>query len=170
MNKLDNPTDGQLAERIIGANAARASECESDMIGCFNYRDLINAHGYEINVYVSERDYQGDSIAFVYKDNKDGRGYGWLTFGWGSCSGCDALQACDEDLICLARLSRDLVNGIIWHSDAYLAANAVVEHDWEASFIDKKLADEFIGKVKDLDIVFHHAKNIHKVTGPRGKS
>lgn len=36
--------------------------------------------------------YQGDY--FVVYDGGDGK-RGWLAFGYGSCSGCDALQQCD---------------------------------------------------------------------------
>lgn len=35
-------------------------------------------------------EYQGDSYLIIKNDDK----YGYLNFGWGSCSGCDALQAC----------------------------------------------------------------------------
>lgn len=37
--------------------------------------------------------YQGDTLAII----KDGKRYGFLCFGWGSCSGCDSLQACDSE-------------------------------------------------------------------------
>jgi hypothetical protein len=53
------------------------------------YDELIKSFGYE---YVSEEfgDYQGD-IAVVFRE---GNRKGYLIFGYGSCSGCDALEAC----------------------------------------------------------------------------
>lgn len=54
-------------------------------------------------------DYQGDTLVLY-------EGFRTLTFGWGSCSGCDALQACSghEDV---AELIADLRRSIIDHKD-----------------------------------------------------
>ena len=40
----------------------------------------------------SDNDYQGDSIALY----KNGDTYYFIQWGWGSCSGCDALQAAND--------------------------------------------------------------------------
>lgn len=55
-----------------------------------DYNPMLNAIG-NVAVKVEEDGYQGDT--WVLYDN-DGK-FGYLNFGWGSCSGCDALQACD---------------------------------------------------------------------------
>jgi hypothetical protein len=63
---------------------------DSDYAGSWcNYQPMLNAFG-NIVLQIEEDNYQGSSW-LIYEDN--GR-YGYLTFGWGSCSGCDALQAC----------------------------------------------------------------------------
>lgn len=53
--------------------------------------------------------YDGDYYVLF----KEGDRYGYLTFGYGSCSGCDALEACrsqeDED-----RLQQRLTDSIFW--------------------------------------------------------
>lgn len=74
-----------------------------------SYEDLVGSLGVEIILWRSDEDYQGDSYVAV----KDGDRYGYLTFGWGSCSGCDALEACssvDE----FSALRDDLEGGITW--------------------------------------------------------
>jgi hypothetical protein len=60
-----------------------------------SYDDLLRLFG-NIVVQVDQDDYQGDSYVCLEKDGR----YGFLTYGWGSCSGCDALYGCNnfEDL------------------------------------------------------------------------
>lgn len=55
----------------------------------WDYQPLLNLLG-EIVIQEDEEGYQGDSFILYKKDDQ----YGYLNFGWGSCSGCDALQAC----------------------------------------------------------------------------
>ena len=69
---------------------------------------MLNEFG-EILIQVDEEAYQGDSFLLYKNDNK----YGFLAFGWGSCSGCDALQACDT-IGEVQELMDRLYNDIIW--------------------------------------------------------
>lgn len=75
------------------------------------YEEIVATFG-EILIEAHEGSYQGDSKYLV----KKGDLYGIVTFGWGSCSGCDALQACNtqEDI---DQLQDDLERGIVWFSD-----------------------------------------------------
>ena len=57
-----------------------------------DYTPIIESFG-KIEIRVDQNDYQGDS--FVYY--RDGNSHGILIFGWGSCSGCDALQGCGNE-------------------------------------------------------------------------
>lgn len=57
-----------------------------------SYQPMIDSFG-EVLVQVDDNDYQGDTRVVYYKDGQ----YGFLNFGWGSCSGCDALQACENE-------------------------------------------------------------------------
>lgn len=66
-------------------------EWEDSFYGPGDYQPILNAIG-EIALQVDDRDYQGDSRVLY----RDGNRYGLLTFGWGSCSGCDGLQACSS--------------------------------------------------------------------------
>lgn len=58
--------------------------------GPSSYQPIIDAIG-EVVVQVDDDDYQGDS-RLLYRRGEE---FGFLIFGWGSCSGCDALQAAD---------------------------------------------------------------------------
>lgn len=56
-----------------------------------DYEDLIRSMG--VTILESDRfgSYQGDMIFVLQVDGQ----FGFLVFGYGSCSACDALQACD---------------------------------------------------------------------------
>lgn len=56
------------------------------------YGDLIASFETETLLQVDDSDYKSDSRLLL----RDGDRYGLLFFGWGSCSGCGALQACDS--------------------------------------------------------------------------
>jgi hypothetical protein len=47
----------------------------------------------EVIIDVTDSDYQGDTRLLIKRHGK----YGILIFGWGSCSGCDALEGCSSD-------------------------------------------------------------------------
>lgn len=87
----------------------KASEIyKPDNWGWYDYQPMLNEFG-TILVQEDEDNYQGDSFLLYLKKGK----YGFLSFGWGSCSGCDALQACaniDE----VQELMDQLHNSIIW--------------------------------------------------------
>lgn len=74
----------------------------------YDYQPMLEEFG-EILVQVDEDDYQGDSYLLYKKDNQ----YGFLVFGWGSCSGCDALQACNN-IDEVQELMDQLYNDIKW--------------------------------------------------------
>ena len=57
--------------------------------GWYDYQPMLNAFG-KVAIQVDDDAYQGDS-RLLYDENGK---IGVLIFGWGSCSGCDALQAC----------------------------------------------------------------------------
>ena len=107
-----------------------ASELYPDYTGGYgpsNYQPIIDSFG-EVLLQVDDQDYQGDSRVLY----KDGRRYGLLIFGWGSCSGCDALQACDT-VADVDTLIERLHGAVIWKSKAEMA-KYLVEHDWEGDF------------------------------------
>lgn len=85
------------------------------------YNELVGALGLEVIKTEDFGSFQGDTITLV----KEGERYGVLVFGWGSCSGCDALQACHE-WSQVDELALDLYRAIRW-SDTREGIAEVVE-------------------------------------------
>jgi hypothetical protein len=105
-----------------------------------DYDSLVATIGHETLLCVNDKDYSGDSRFLL----ADGARRGYLEFGWGSCSGCDALQACDsyEEL---EKLRDSLVSGIRWFDDARAALIWFATHDWEGEYAhDSSGQAEFI--------------------------
>ncbi len=105
-----------------------------------NYQPLLDSFDYEILIQVDDEDYQGDSRLLLYDEGR----YGLLIFGWGSCSGCDALQACDsfEEV---DELRHFILNDIQWESDSKKMKSWIENKDWELeySWYDKE-TEEFV--------------------------
>ena len=69
-----------------------------------------------------------------------------LSLGWGSCSGCDALQACST-ISEVQDLMDNLQNSIMWFFDSAEALEFFEEHDWEGDYSwHIKEQHEFIDK------------------------
>lgn len=85
----------------------------SDGMPYVGYDELVESFGFEVVSRRDVGDYQGDSMYVL----KEGSRYGWLNFGWGSCSGCDALQGCSsyEEL---DELRKSLHDDIRWFDSA----------------------------------------------------
>jgi hypothetical protein len=72
-----------------------------------NYQPMLEEFG-KILIQVDDDDYQGSSFLLY----EIGSGYGYLCFGWGSCSGCDELQACrsmEEVQELMDKLFKDII-------------------------------------------------------------
>lgn len=94
--------------------------------GPCDYQPMLDSMGHDILVQVDQGDYQGDSWLLL----RDGERVGYLEFGWGSCSGCDALQAASsyEDL---EKLRASIYSGTRWFASAAEALVWFNTHDWE---------------------------------------
>lgn len=88
----------------------------------YDYSPIIESFG-RVLIRVDDDDYSGDTFALL---NKDGD-IGFLQFGWGSCSGCDALQDCNSYKE-LGELIERLENGIKWF-DSLAEAQAYIGDD-----------------------------------------
>lgn len=78
----------EVAKTLYPEYAAEEA-AEGDFYGPGNYQPIINFFGKVVG-QVDEQNYSGDSFVLYQRES----GYAVLIFGWGSCSGCDALQAC----------------------------------------------------------------------------
>lgn len=93
-----------------------------------SYSSLIDS--FEVTTLIEEHDndYQGDSYLLL----SNGSEFGLLIFGWGSCSGCDALEACSSPVE-VTELRDELWNSITWRTESqmieYLSAK-----DWSLEY------------------------------------
>jgi len=74
-------------------------------------------------------DYQGDYYFLLEKDGK----YGWLTIGYGSCSGCDALQACVE-VSDFQELYDSISRSVQWKDSKEEAIDYLKTKNWRGDF------------------------------------
>jgi DNA-binding Lrp family transcriptional regulator len=117
----------------------------SDRYGWDDYKPMLEAIG-TILVQVDDEDYQGDSRVLYSEGNR----IGFLQFGWGSCSGCDALQGA-ETIEQVQELMDELVSQIKWFDNKEDALKFFNEHDWEGDYdYHAKERTEFIEKVKNI--------------------
>ena len=101
----------------------------------YDYNPMIEDFG-DVLFKVDDDGYQGDSYILYGYMHKDSR-FGFLNFGWGSCSGCDALQACStwEEV---QELYEDLRSQIKWFDSAEEAYKWFTGHDWEGDYSTKE--------------------------------
>lgn len=85
---------------------------DKDRWGASAYSPILERAG-NVLVEESDNDYQGDTFALIEKDGK----FGFLKFGWGSCSGCDALQACST-YADAGSLAASIIEQIVWYDTA----------------------------------------------------
>lgn len=109
-----------------------------------NYIELVESFEFEIIADAHTDDYQGDSLYLL----KDGARIGLLEFGWGSCSGCDALQSCGsvEEVVALRD---ELYRNIKWQPGLTEMLAVVGSKDWEASVFDEKLREDFAKSIAE---------------------
>ncbi len=103
-------------------------ELDDDWFCICDYQPMIEEIA-EVVVQVDDAGYQGDS-RILYRNGKK---VGYLNFGWGSCSGCDALQAC-SDIEEVQELFEGLVNDVKWFDSKKEALEYFKNKDWELEY------------------------------------
>jgi hypothetical protein len=106
----------------------KADEIYDNSWGWWDYQPMLNEFG-NIILQKDEQDYQGDSFLIYEKDDK----YGYLTFGWGSCSGCDALQGCNS-ISEVQELMDRLYSSIEWFDSLDALKEYFEETDWTLQY------------------------------------
>lgn len=103
------------------------------------YQELIDSMEHTTVLTETQGDYQGSSLVLL----RDGQNqYGILRFGWGSCSGCDALQACSTEKE-LIELRDRLASQVVWYKDWTTMMNYLATKDTVTEW-DGLLWDNFI--------------------------
>lgn len=130
---------------------AEKEEANGSFYGPGDYKPLLESFDYEILLEVDDNEYEGDSrLIFKNKDKNKGNNYGILIFGWGSCSGCDALQACNS-MKEIEELRNKLHQDIKWFKNEKECLKYFNEHDWKGDYNwGQKETQEFIEKGREL--------------------
>lgn len=116
-----------------------------------DYQPIIDSLG-DVVIQDDDSGYSGDTWV-LYKD-PDSDIYGYLCFGWGSCSGCDVLQACSswDDI---AGLIEDLRQEIRWDTREG-TIQFFREHDWVGDFnYSRKFLDKVMEYFEELPITIN---------------
>lgn len=103
-------------------------QSDSSYFSVCSYQPMIDSFG-SVLVQVSDHDYQGDTRVLL----EDSGLIGLIIFGWGSCSGCDALQAC-QSFSDLQELYDSLKSRVQWWESAEEALDYFEKHDWEGDY------------------------------------
>lgn len=113
------------------------------------YSALLPLLGAEELVWVDDGSYQGDSHVVMRLGNH----YGFLTFGWGSCSCCDAYEAARDDEGDLVELMNSLCRNIVWFDTLDGVKKHVSERD-EANHFGYfgDVWQDFVREVKALNV------------------
>lgn len=111
------------------------------------YNELVESTGVSILTSEDIGDYQGTSYWLVEENGR----IGYLSYGYGSCSGCDSLQACStrQDV---EDLRSDMHNSIHWEGSKedmiqYLESFDLSKMYWSADEY-KQVRDKFVSYLK----------------------
>jgi hypothetical protein len=138
-------------------------ECFPNVNGNYNgahsYSDLIKSMDVEALLIHELGEYQGSSWCLLRRHVKNDIQYGFLVFGWGSCSGCDALETCGSYQE-LDSLRNQLFNSIRWDTAAGLA-KYFINKDWKTEVGGTENgADEFLPKALSLILTVDELKSL----------
>lgn len=107
-----------------------------------SYHQIAEKLSDEVVLYVSDDDYQGSTYALI----RSGDRYGYLQFGWGSCSGCDAAEAA-ESYSDWKSLFESLRDGVRWFDSLTGFLSWASEHDWKGEWSWHDGARSFLREV-----------------------
>lgn len=112
-----------------------------------DYTPMVKSFG-EILIEVADNEYRGDTRYLLKNESK----FGLLIIGWGSCSGCDALQATNT-IQELAELMQSIENDVKWFDSFEELRSYVKNKDWdlEHSWCAKETR-EFVDKIINYQI------------------
>lgn len=117
---------------------------ELDTSNYYSYNELIDSMELDEVFSEHDNDYQGDSY-YLFKRGDE---FGILVFGWGSCSGCDALEAAYGNIEETTALRDDLYASIRWMSRDELkewVGNKQWDSEW---YYYREAGKDFIARLK----------------------
>lgn len=114
----------------------------------YSYEGLVDSFGVEIVFAEHDKDWQGDSFYLL----KDEQRYGFLQFGWGSCSGCDAYESSrDMGGNALEELRDELWEKVVWKDSLDGLRAYMVENDPKLQWYGNRPSFKaFLEKLKEV--------------------
>lgn len=88
------------------------------------YQEGFKSLGFEILEWVTFGTYQGDYAVILKEDDT----LGFVVIGYGSCSGCDALEACNSNKE-YRELMHSVIQSIYWGTQEELLSKINDEYD-----------------------------------------
>lgn len=128
----------EITERLVRS----LNENKLDAYYHVAYSDIYNMFGHVV-IEESIGSYQGDTLVFYHTPEW----FGYLAFGWGSCSVCDALQAC-ESFSDVADLANLLYSQIVKLDSLEKARDFVHNHDWGGDW-HTQYSGAFVRQIRD---------------------
>lgn len=137
----------KLPDEEFSAQARRLFPKVDDYWSFYDYDPIINDLG-EPLVNVTGGSYQGDYYILLKNESR----YGFVVIGYGSCSGCDALQSC-HSYEAVQELINEITANVKWfdslqETKAYISDDGLrkvnfyyYEDEWK-EFVSKVLALE----------------------------
>lgn len=97
-----------------------------------SYIELVQegVPGVRVLLEASDADYQGDTDLLLVVP---GSRFGYLGYGWGSCSGCDSYEACTTPAD-FAGLRDELTGKIHWEQTPLAMALWLTRRDWQLQY------------------------------------
>jgi hypothetical protein len=110
-------------------------EDEKEFLNCYlGYEDMVEAFGRRLLAASDTDSSEGDSYRLIADGDEPDQRYGILIFGWGSCSGCDALEGCSY-ITEVQELANDLQDSIKWFPNKEALREYVQSHDWQGDYV-----------------------------------
>ncbi len=106
---------------------------------------MIETFGEVVTSHLFSDGYEGDILYVI----QDGERYGLLNFGYGSCSGCDALLACESHGD-LAELRDSLASNIRWFQGAEALKEDFNNRDWDLTMRGLHPPEDMRQRVENL--------------------
>jgi hypothetical protein len=118
-----------------------------------SYMQLVESYGLEVIESLMLGSYQGDILMVLRNDSGQ---FGLLVTGYGSCSGCDALEGCRGKAKELETLRSDLCDSIVWYGCGDFV-EYITTKDFKLEYYGQKEMDKlkpFIAAAKEKVLLY----------------
>jgi len=120
-------------------------ESSEERYYCYSNSGLVESFEVEVVHEDQVGDYQGDDLFIL----RDGERYGFLSVGYGSCSGCDYLEGLGNDLQKVTEYRDELWEDIEWKESRQEMIEFLETRDWDLQWYGRQ-AKKFVADALQL--------------------